>query len=94
MDPQDMNKHCRETVLSCVKQVLDLLALIGSGFWELTQYKLKRSLKFFQKLTSDQFNTGKVLCLVALANFEMSNYKEVRLREKQNNGNYRFFFFF
>jgi len=74
-----MNKHCRETVLSCVKQVLDLLALIGSGFWELTQYKLKRSLKFFQKLTSDQFNTGKVLCLVALANFEMSNYKEAEL---------------
>ncbi|ORX73513.1 TPR-like protein [Anaeromyces robustus] len=75
-ETQDISKHCRDTVLNCIKQVLELLIILGSGYLELTQYRLKRSLKHFQKLTSEQFNTGNVLSWVALANFEMANYKE------------------
>jgi len=82
-----MSKHCREAVLASMKQLLDLLTIIGSGYLELSQYKLKRSLKYFQKLNSDQFNTGKVLSMVALANFEMANYKEVSKKKKKERKN-------
>ncbi|KAG4107783.1 TPR-like protein [Neocallimastix lanati (nom. inval.)] len=76
---QDVAKHCKDTVISCIGKLFDLLTVLGMGYMELTQYKLKRSLKDFQNLSSEQFNTGKVLSWVAIANFEMANYKEGEL---------------
>jgi len=57
-------KHCKDTVISCIGKLFDLLTVLGMGYMELTQYKLKRSLKDFQNLSSEQFNTGKVLSWV------------------------------
>ena len=57
-----------------VEKILELLCLVGAGYWKLCQYRCREALQLFQTLPHEQHNTGWVLHQEGRAYFEMANY--------------------
>jgi anaphase-promoting complex subunit 3 len=63
---------------SAVKQVLELMCLLGAGYWRLCQYRCRDALQLFQALPHVQHNTGWVLHQEGRAYFEMADYQNAQ----------------
>lgn len=61
-----------------VKQILELLCLMGTGYWTLCQYHCREALQVFQVLPHKQHNTGWVLHQEGRAYFEMADYQNAQ----------------
>lgn len=63
---------------SCVQQILELLCLVGAGYWRLCQFRCTDALQAFRSLPQAQHNTGWVLHQEGRAYLEMADYENAR----------------
>eukprot|EP00980_Cylindrotheca_fusiformis_P001974 scaffold443_cov125-Cylindrotheca_fusiformis.AAC.23 len=61
-----------------VEQILELLCLLGAGYWRLCQYRCRESLQLFDAIPLSQHNTGWVLNQEGRAYFEMADYQNAQ----------------
>jgi anaphase-promoting complex subunit 3 len=61
-----------------VENILELLCLMGAGYWKLCQYRCREAMQLFQTLPQEQRNTGWVLHQEGRAFFEMANYQNAQ----------------
>jgi anaphase-promoting complex subunit 3 len=61
-----------------VQNILELLCLIGAGYWKLCQYRCREALQLFQTLPHVHHNTGWVLHQEGRAFFEMADYQNAK----------------
>lgn len=70
-----------ETILDrhgAVQNILELLCLMGAGYWKLCQYRCREALQLFQTLPHVHHNTGWVLHQEGRAFFEMADYQNAK----------------
>ena len=56
---------------------MQLLHDFAAAYQALTQFECKRAIELFNLLPARHYNTGWVLCHVARAYFELSDYRQV-----------------
>lgn len=61
-----------------VEKVLELLCLLGAGYWRLCQYRCREALQLLEALPPAQHNTGWVLHQEGRAYFEMADYQNAQ----------------
>jgi len=61
-----------------VQQILELLCLMGAGYWKLCQYRCREALQLFQCLPHVHSNTGWALHQEGRAYFEMADYQNAQ----------------